>query len=148
MEETFSVGERVLIHNTKNTYCANDGVKAWIGTDVEATITGIYSTTISFASDDGVSCCHLKGQMREDGKLVVNKLGNQTKNMRLTHEQEKFLSKELQAEIKAGYRNNDLTLTELGKQVALEALLGTSKVGNDKFADMASEVVKEQEKKN
>ena len=63
---------------------------------------------------------------------------------RLSNAVKKFLNADLQAQLKAGYRNGDLELTQEGKDVLLELLADT--VG-DRFTTAANEKIAEEEKK-
>jgi hypothetical protein len=56
----------------------------------------------------------------------------------------KFLNADLQSQLKAGYRNSDLELTQEGKDVLLELLADTVA---DKFTVSANEKIAEEEKK-
>lgn len=72
---------------------------------------------------------------------------NQTKKStmkKLSNEVKKFLNVDLQAQLKAGYRNGDLELTQEGKDVLLELLVDTVA---DKFTASATEKIAEEEKK-
>lgn len=66
---------------------------------------------------------------------IMKKLSNAVK---------KFLNADLQAQLKAGYRNGDLELTQEGKDVLLELLADTVA---DKFTASANEKIAEEEKK-
>ena len=66
---------------------------------------------------------------------IMKKLSNAVK---------KFLNADLQAQLKAGYRNGDLELTQEGKDVLLELLADTVA---DKFTAAANEKIAEEEKK-
>ncbi len=59
---------------------------------------------------------------------------------KLSNAVKKFLNADLQAQLKAGYRNGDLELTQEGKDVLLELLADT--VG-DKFIAAANEKIAE-----
>jgi hypothetical protein len=63
---------------------------------------------------------------------------------KLSNAVKKFLNADLQAQLKAGYRNGDLELTQDGKDVILELLADTVA---DKFTAAANEKIAEEEKK-
>lgn len=66
-----------------------------------------------------------------------------TITMKLTNAFKKFLSADLQAQVKAGYRNESLELTEAGKTALLEILADANK---EAFTASANEVIADQEK--
>lgn len=76
---------------------------------------------------------------------IVNKKSTMEK---ITNAFKKFLNPDLQAQVKAGYRNGGLELTEVGKTVALEALLEATPSAQSAFTASANEAIAEEEKKN
>ena len=79
-------------------------------------------------------------------ELVENK-PKQTIMTKLSNAVKKFLSADLQAQIKAGFRfESNLELTEVGKCAAIEALLDATPAAQAAFTATANEIVAEQEK--
>jgi len=58
----------------------------------------------------------------------------------------RFLNADLQTQVKAGYRNGELELTEEGRMVAIEALLEATPEAQKALTTSAQEVVVENEK--
>jgi hypothetical protein len=81
------------------------------------------------------------GVYESDIELVEPK---QTITMKISNAFKKFLNADLQAQVKAGYRDGNLELTQEGKEVLLEIL------ASDKSAELtktAQEKIAEEEKK-
>lgn len=73
----------------------------------------------------------------------VNK-PNQSITMKITNAFKKFLSPDLQAQVKAGFRDDGLNLTEAGKVAAIEALLDATPAAQTALVAAANEIVAEQ----
>lgn len=81
----------------------------------------------------------LSGSVNKPNQTIMNKISNAFK---------KFLNSDLQAQVKAGFRNGELELTPAGQAAVIE-LVASGKQGDDyaqKLTDLANEVVGEQEK--
>jgi hypothetical protein len=72
-------------------------------------------------------------------KSIMEKISNAFK---------KFISADLQTQVKAGFRNGGLELTEAGKVAAIEALLDGSTDAQKAFVASAQQIIDEAEKKN
>lgn len=70
-------------------------------------------------------------------QTIMNKISNAFK---------KFLNADLQAQVKAGYRNGELELTPEGRSMAIECLLASDTAAQAAFTAAANEVVAEAEK--
>lgn len=78
---------------------------------------------------------------------VIKSVKNTTSMLRkISNAIKKFVSVDIQAQVKAGFRNGDLELTEEGRAVAVEMLLSNNKAANDDLTARANEVIAEAEK--
>jgi len=66
----------------------------------------------------------------------------QTITMKITNAFKKFLSADLQAAVKAGYRDDGLNLTPAGQNAAIEALLDATPAAQTAFTASANEIVR------
>src|SRR2546422_1026016 len=134
MDKTFKVGDR--IKNNGNNYNGPNSHKFGVVVKVED------NGTVHVKYDDG--CTGQDHGQYECYDLIKSK---QTMLQKLSSTLKRVLTPSLQKQYKAGFRNGDLALTEVGKNELLEILANAHE---KELTDSADEVVKEEEneKKN
>jgi hypothetical protein len=132
----FNVGDRVrCLADNPNAQNGEEYLKVGEIYEVVKTSSASAGVYIDVRNDKLISGTPVERFVLVTANTTMNKISNAFK---------KFLNQDLRAQLKAGYRNGDLELTQEGKDVLLEMLADTMA---DKFTTAANEKIAEEEKK-